>query len=265
MKQVVGWFVGVILFASTSVQAEIREETVTYDHAGQTLNGYLVWDDAASDGARPGVLVAHEWWGLNDYARKRARMLAEQGYVAFALDMYGEDRVTGHPDQASEWMKQITNNVDRWQDRAQQGLEVLRERPEVDRERIAAIGYCFGGATVLQLAYTGAPLDVIASFHGSLPVPSPEQSQAIDGHVFIAHGADDGFVPEERVDRFRKALDAGEVDWFMSIYGGARHSFTNPEADAVGMDNLAYDEAADRRSWSTLLDVLDEAFATAPK
>jgi dienelactone hydrolase len=206
-------------------------------------------------------MVVHEWWGLNDYARMRARMLAELGYVAFAADMYGDDRVTEHAPDAQGWMKQITANVDAWQRRALKGLEVLRESERVDPVRLAAIGYCFGGATVMQMAYAGADLDGVVSFHGSLPPATEEQQALIRTHVLIAHGDADSFVPEERIDAFTAALDAAGVDWEMDIYGGARHGFTNPEAAKYGIENVQYDAVADRRSWERMRDFLAEVLA----
>jgi len=242
--------------AAAPAGAELRSEVVAYEHDGQALQGHVYWDDAVT-GPRPGVLVVHEWWGLNDYAKARARELAGLGYVAFAADMYGTGRVTEHPEQAGEWAKLITDNVAAWRDRARTALELLAARPHVDRERLAAIGYCFGGSTVMQLAYSGADLDAVASFHGSLPVADAREVRA---SVLIAHGAEDSFVPADRVADFQQALSAAGVDWQMVYYGGAVHSFTVPGADAHGMQGVAYDARADRRSWALLRDFLGEVF-----
>jgi dienelactone hydrolase len=152
--------------------AEVKTETVQYRDGDQVLTGFIAYDDSLP-GKRPGVLVVHEWWGLNDYAKRRAEMLAELGYVAFAADMYGDNRVTEHAADAKGWMMQITENQDAWQRRALAGLEALKASDKVDGERLAAIGYCFGGATVMQMAYAGADLDGVVSFHGSLPVATP--------------------------------------------------------------------------------------------
>jgi dienelactone hydrolase len=238
----------------------IKTEVIEYADGGDQLRGYLVYDDAVS-GKRPGVIVVHEWWGLNDYAKRRAEMLAKLGYVAFALDMYGGDKVTEHAEEASGWMKQITDNVESWQRRALAGLEVLRGRPEVDSDAIAAIGYCFGGATVMQMAYSGADLDGVVSFHGSLPPATEDQQGKIKARVLVAHGEADGFVPAERVEAFKAALDAAGADWQMVTYGGARHAFTNPGAGDYGIDNLKYDAKADARSWALMQSFLEEAFA----
>jgi len=155
-----------------STQAAVVTKTVEYKDGDTSLTGYLTYDDGIG-GKRPGVIVVHEWWGLNDYARKRAEMLAGLGYVALAIDMYGDGKVTEHAGEASGWMKQITENVDAWQRRALLGLDVLRQHELVSAEQLAAVGYCFGGATVMQMAYAGADLDGVVSFHGSLPPGQP--------------------------------------------------------------------------------------------
>ena len=167
--------------------AEVRTESIRYSHQGVELEGFLAWDDGVET-KRPGVLVVHEWWGLNDYARQRARQLAEQGYVAFALDMYGEGKVTKHPDQASAWMKEINQNTRQWVERAELGLDILKGQKGVDPGRLAAIGYCFGGATVMQMAYAASDVKLVGSFHGSLPVPTKEQQEKISSRVLVAHG-----------------------------------------------------------------------------
>lgn len=238
-------------------QAEVRTRPVTYRDGEVELRGYLAWDDAFK-GKRPGVLVAHEWWGLDDYIRRRARMLAELGYVAFALDLYGEGRVTQHGAQAQEWMEQISANEGNWRKRALAGVEILRGHELVDRSRLAAVGYCFGGATVMQMAYAGADLKAVVSFHGSLPIPDADQAKKIRARVLAAHGSEDSFVPPERVREFQAALDRADVDWRMITFGNARHAFTNPEADRHGMENLRYDEQADRRSWAAMRDFFKE-------
>lgn len=237
--------------------AEIQTKTIFYQHGDVQLEGFLAWD-VARTGKRPGVLVVHEWWGLNEYARDRARQLAGLGYVAFAVDMYGKGQVTNHPDQAGAWMKQVQTDVTQWQDRALEGLAVLRSQDMVDPQRLAAIGYCFGGATVLQLAYSGADVKGVVSFHGALPLPP--QAHNAKAKILIAHGNADPFLTEEHVRKFRQALDAANLDWHMVVYAGARHSFTNPGADAHGIDALKYDRQADERSWQHMQLFFDEIF-----
>ena len=239
--------------------AEVQTRTIAYQHGNSELEGYLAWDDRF-DGKRPGVLVVHEWWGLNEYARSRVRQLAEQGYVAFAPDMYGTGKVTSHPDQASAWMKEIQENVQQWVARADSGLSVLKQQAVVDSGQLAAIGYCFGGATVMHMAYAGLDVDVVASFHGSLPVASESQLAGIKARILVAHGNADPFVPAERVGAFRDALAKSTADWTMMEFGGVKHSFTNPGAGDYGIDALVYDPPADRQSWQMLLWLLDETF-----
>ena len=239
--------------------AEVQTRTIAYQHGNSELEGYLAWDDRF-DGKRPGVLVVHEWWGLNEYARSRVRQLAEQGYVAFAPDMYGTGKVTRHPDQASAWMKEIQENVQQWVARADSGLSVLKQQAVVDSGQLAAIGYCFGGATVMHMAYAGLDVDVVASFHGSLPVASESQLAGIKARILVAHGNADPFVPAERVGAFRDALAKSAADWTMMEFGGVKHSFTNPGAGDYGIDALVYDPPADRQSWQMLLWLLDETF-----
>lgn len=252
-------FFGLVLLAIGTAEAEVQSKTVEYTDGDVVLKGYFAWDDAV-EGRRPGVVVAHEWWGLNDYARRRARMLADIGYVAFALDMYGEGKATKHGDEAQAWMEQVNRNVAVWRRRALLGVEVLRQHDFVDPSKIAAIGYCFGGATVMQMAYSGADLKGVVSFHGPLPVATPEQAAAIEAKVLIAHGFDDPFVPAERIGGFQAALDQAGVDWEMDVYGGAQHSFTNPSADRYGIKGVHYDARADGRSWARMRLFLEEVF-----
>jgi len=240
--------------------AAVKTEAIEYKDGDTLLKGYLAYDDAI-EGKRPGILVVHEWWGLNDYAKKRAEMLAELGYVAFALDMYGDEKATEHADEASAWMKQITANVDAWQARATRGLEALKAQEQVEADKLAAVGYCFGGATVMQLAYSGADLDGVVSFHGSLPPATEAQQKQIKAAILVAHGDADSFVPPERIAAFKAALETSGADWQMMIYGGARHGFTNPNAGDYGMENLQYDAKADARSWILMQSFLADVFA----
>ncbi|MBF0311304.1 MAG: dienelactone hydrolase family protein [Magnetococcales bacterium] len=253
-----GVCVGLVLWAG-SVQAAVQTKEVVYRDGEVALKGWLAWDDAIA-GPRPGVVVVHEWWGLNDYALGRARMLAGMGYAAFAMDMYGDNKVTTHGGTAGEWMKQITGNIAAWRERARLGLEAFRQEAVVDKERVAAIGYCFGGATVMQMAYAGMDLRGVASFHGSLPPAVGEDLGRIRAKVLVAHGQADGFIPAERIVAFQKGLEEAKADWSMVVYGGAKHGFTNPEAGKMGIEGLAYDESADKRSWKALEVFLKEVF-----
>ncbi|MDJ0741013.1 MAG: dienelactone hydrolase family protein [Gammaproteobacteria bacterium] len=249
-----------LMMLAVQGQAAVQTKAVQYKDDDVLLTGHLYWDDAVQ-GPRPGVLVIHEWWGLNDYAKKRARMLAELGYVAFAADMYGDGQVTDTPDQAREWMQEITADVEGWRARALLGLDQLKASGIVDGDKLAAIGYCFGGATVLHMAYVNAPVKGVVSFHGSLPAAPEESKGKIGPKILVLHGMNDGFIAPEVVDNFRKKLQEADADWEMNTYGGdVRHGFTNPDADQFGIPNLRYDAKVDARSWERMLGFFGEVF-----
>jgi dienelactone hydrolase len=248
-----------VIFLGTKAEARVVGRTVAYEQEGVQLEGYLAYDDAVT-GKRPGVLVVHEWWGLNEYVRGRADQLAGLGYVAFALDMYGKGKVTKHPEKASEWAKQVNSNVQNWQKRALAGLDVLKREPLTDPERIAAIGYCFGGATVQQLAYSGADIKGVVSFHGSLLAPPAELGKQVKAKILICHGAADPMEKAGAVEQYTAAMERSGLDWQLIIYGGAKHSFTNPDADKVGMAALGYSKSADQRSWADMQVFFNELF-----
>jgi len=241
------------------VEAKVQSKAVPYTQGETSFEGFLAWDDSGK-GKRPGILIVHEWWGLNEYARSRAEQLAALGYVAFAVDMYGKGKVTTHTEKASEWAKLTTDNVDVWQARARQGLTLLQEDPRVDPKRLAAIGYCFGGATVMQLVYGGAPVKGVVSFHGSLPLPPGSHSIPNSAKVLIAHGASDPFLTADHIGQFKTALDNAEINWQMVVYSGAQHSFTNPSADQYGLIGAKYHKQADQRSWRHMRLFFDEIF-----
>lgn len=249
----------VFCIISSPVSGKVITETISYSRDGVPLEGYLAYDDAI-EGKRPGVLVVHEWWGLNQYARNRAEQLAGLGYIAFAVDMYGKGKVTEHPDKAAEWMKQVTGNIEKWRRRAMAGLEILKQRPRTQTGSIAAIGYCFGGSTVQQLAYSGADIKGVVSFHGSLVMPPEDLTSGIPAKMLILHGASDPMTKLESIPGYITAMEKSGIDWQLIIYGGAKHSFTNPNADQFGMDALAYSKSADRRSWANMKLFFDEIF-----
>jgi dienelactone hydrolase len=235
--------------------AAVTTKPIQYKHGDVTCNGYLAWDDSIP-GPRPGVLVVHEWWGLDDYARSRARQLAELGYVALAVDMYGEGKTTKHPMEAGQMASAVRMNLENWRGRALAGLEVLKAQPQCDKSRIAAIGYCFGGSTVLQLALAGADLKAVASFHGALPRPTDAEAKQVKAAILVCHGADDSFIPEEVIKTFRGTLDKAGTKYDFVAYPGVRHSFTVPDADSHGIAGLKYDKKADEDSWRRLKELL---------
>jgi len=250
-----------IAVMATAAPAAVQTRAVEYKDGDVTLEGYLAWDDALK-GKRPGVLVVHEWWGLNDYPKMRARQLAELGYVAFALDMYGKGVVAKTPEEASELTGKF-RGADRalMRRRAAAGLEVLRKQDLVDPKRIAAIGYCFGGTTVLELARNGAEIAGVVSFHGGLDTPDPADAKRIKAKVLVLHGAADKSVTPEQMKTFWDSMNAAGVDWSMVAYGGAVHAFTNPASGSDPSKGVAYDAKADRRSWAAMKEFFAEIFA----
>jgi len=252
--------IAVTMAISAPLGAAVISEEVTYQDGDTQLIGHIYYDNDSSK-KRPGVLVVHEWWGLDDYAKSRATMLAELGYVAFAADMYGAGKVTEHPDEAEEWMMVNAANVPGWRKRAELALQQLKQHPMTDVDKTAAIGYCFGGATVVELAYSGADLDGVASFHGSLPLPIEGETPDLKAPLLLFHGYADPFVEKSHVAQFKESLTALEADWEMVEYGGVMHSFTNAAADQHGMPALKYDATADQRSWAQLQAFFAEIFA----
>jgi dienelactone hydrolase len=256
MKAILGGFLLAVLMA-TGVQAAIRTERIEYRHGDALLVGFLAYDDSMT-GRRPGVLVVHEWWGLNDYAKARAEQLARLGYVAFALDMYGKGVATTDPKVAGQLSGVFRNDRTLGRARAAAGLAVLKERPEVDPTRIAAIGYCFGGTVVLEMARGGTDLRGVVSFHGGLSTPNPADARHIKGKVLVLHGADDPFESPAEIAAFQDEMRQAHVDWQMNYYSGAMHSFTNPESGSFGIKGVGYNAEADRRSWLAMRNFFDE-------
>ena len=244
-------FLAAAALAAMGAEAKVVTRTVAYEQDGQKLQGYLAYDDAKA-GPRPGVLVIHEWWGLNDYTKMRTRQLAEMGYVAFAADMYGDGKTTRDPKEAQAWSSAVSGQAGLLALRSKAGLDVMRREKVTDVEKMAAIGFCFGGTTVLQLAYAGVPLKGVVTFHGGLVVPDAQQARKIRSPIVILHGAADTFVDPETIEGMRKALDAAKVDWFMVSYARAVHAFTNPDADSFKIPGIGYNEKAAQRSWDEM-------------
>lgn len=247
-------FLGILLATVSSARGEVRGEPVTYTDGTTTMKGYLAYDDG-TPGKRPGVLVVHEWWGQNEYARKRARMLAELGYVALAVDMYGDGRQANHPDDAGKFAGEIRKNMDLGRKRFEAARTFLAGNRFTDPTRIGAIGYCFGGGVVLQMARDGVDLAGVASFHGGLTTDAPAKKGAVKAKVLVATGADDTFVPPDQVQAFEKEMKEAGADYRVISYPGALHSFTNPDADANGKTfnlPIAYNAEADRKSWGEM-------------
>ncbi|MCC6501651.1 MAG: dienelactone hydrolase family protein [Deltaproteobacteria bacterium] len=245
------------LFLSSPVWAGIVEEKIEYKDASATLEGFLVYDDALR-AKRPGVLVFHEWWGLNDHVKTAARKLASLGYVAFAPDVYGKGVRPSDREAAGKESGKYMKDRTLLRSRALAGLNALKMNGRVDTEKIAATGYCFGGAAALELGRSGAPVSAIVTFHGALNTPTPEDARHIKGSVLVLHGGADPFVKPTEVQAFQESMEASGVDWQLISYGGAVHGFTNPTNGADPSDGLAYQEKADRRSWEAMKDFLEE-------
>jgi len=241
---------------------KIIGQSVDYASQGATLKGYLAFDESI-EGKRPGVLVVHEWWGLNEYARKRAQMLAELGYIALAVDMYGDGKTAMHPDDAGKFSSELMKNFDVAKTRFLAALDFLKQQPMVDQKKIAAIGYCFGGGVVLNMARQGADLKGVASFHGSLAAIRPAKIGIVKAKILVLHGEDDTFVKPEQIEGFKKEMSEAKVDFQFISYPGAVHSFTSPDADALGKKfnlPLAYNADADKKSWDELRMFLKKIF-----
>jgi dienelactone hydrolase len=236
----------------------VRTETVEYKQGDTTLEGHLAFDDSVK-GARPAVLIVHQWKGLSDYEKKRAEMLAKLGYVAFAVDIYGKGVRPQDPGEAGATAGKYKKDRELLRARVNSGLETLRKQKNVDTKRIAAIGYCFGGTTVIELARSGADIAGVVSFHGALDSPKPEDGKNIKTRVLALHGADDPFVPAQDVAAFCAEMRDAKVDWELVQYGGAVHSFTDWGADG-SMKGAQYNERADKRSWEDMKQFFGEIF-----
>lgn len=256
---------GLAVCAAGVLSAKMITKPVAYEQGGTKLEGWLAYDDekAGPGKAAPGVLVLPEWWGLTDYPKGRAEQLAKLGYVAFAADMYGAGVTTGDPKKAGELASPFYGKP-LMAERARAGLDQLLATGLVDKSRVAAIGYCFGGAAAQVLAYSGAPLAGIVSFHGSLVPASPEAAKKNQAKFLICHGAVDGFVSADEIAAFKKGMDEGKFDYQYISYAGAVHAFTNKGADKIAKDTglpIAYHAAADKRSWSHMKTFFAEIFA----
>lgn len=244
------------------LQAAVIGEEVTYESDGTTLKGYFAYDDQVQ-GKRPGVLVVHEWWGHNDYVRERARMLAALGYTALALDMYGDGKQAKHPDDAGKFAAAVRSNMPEAEKRFRAALALLRIHPTVDAEEIAAIGYCFGGGIVLEMARRGVDLAGVASFHGSLSTNNPARKGTVKAKVLVMNGADDPFTKPEQIAAFKEEMEQAGVEYTFISYPGAKHAFTNPMADRFGEEfnmPLAYNAEADKQSWAEMQRFFNKLF-----
>ena len=231
--------------------ADVRTEEIEYSHDGTQLKGYLAFDDSKL-GKRPGILVVHEWWGHNDHARNRAKMLAEGGYTAFALDMYGVGKFANHPKKAGEFMNAVFNNWPKSQARYNKALEILKAHKTVDGTRIGSIGFCFGGAVSIKMARGGTDLKGIVGFHSALPMEPAIKKNSMKSAVLIINGSEDGFLKPETVAAFSQEMFNSNVDFTYMNLKGVKHSYTNPKADEFSkkfnIPALQYNKKADEQA-----------------
>jgi dienelactone hydrolase len=248
-----------LLLALPSItHAEIKTQEIEYREGDTLLQGFVAWDDSVQ-GKRPGVLIVHEWWGHNQHARDQAIRVAKAGYVGFALDMYGKGKVAKHPDDAKAFVAEATASFPREKARFDAALAQLKKRPEVDPKKLAAIGYCFGGAVVLDMLRSGEQLGLVATFHGALG-SKLKAKPGIKARVLILHGKDDPMITQDQLAGFKQEMDAAKVRYEVVEYPGAKHGFTNPDADKAGVPGLAYDAKADEASFAALRKALGEQF-----
>jgi dienelactone hydrolase len=248
-----------LLCLAGTAEAAVKTKVIEYRQGDTLLEGYLAWDDATSV-KRPGVLVVHEWTGINAHIRQRAEMLAKLGYVAFAADIYGKGVRPTAPADAARVAGVYKNDRALMRARVRAGLAELKRQKLVDPQRLAAIGFCFGGTTVLELARDGADLKGTVSFHGGLAPPTPQDARNIKGKVLALHGADDPFVKADEVAAFQDEMRKAGVDWQFVSYGNAVHSFTNIAAGTDNSKGAAYNEKADKRSWEVMKAFFAEIF-----
>ncbi len=262
MKKSIPMITAVVVVGLLFSCSGLKTKTISYSAEGVALKGYLAYDKNIR-GRRPGVLVVHEWWGHNEYVRKRARMLAELGYTALAVDMYGGGKVADHPKDAGAFAHQLWERMDVAKARFKAALEILKNQESVDPEHIAAIGYCFGGGIVLQMAREGFDIDGVVSFHGTLATDRPAGKEKVKARVLVAHGDDDAFVTAGQVEAFKKEMIAAGAHFRIVEYPGATHAFTNPESDNNARKfnmPIAYNAEADKKSWQEMQAFLQEIF-----
>lgn len=247
------------LVLASAANAEIKTKTIEYKDGDTVLEGFLAYDDAL-EGTRPGILVCHDWTGLQDYAERRAKMLAELGYAAFCADIYGKGIRPDDPKECARVAGEYKDDRALLRRRVKAGYEEMKRQPMVDDEQTAVIGYCFGGMVALELARSGADVKGAVTFHGALNTPAPADAKNIKGKVLVLHGADDPFVPADEVAAFKKEMKDAQVDYEFTAYPNAVHSFTKPAAGSDNSKGSAYNEEADKKSWEAMKEFFKKIF-----
>ena len=247
------------IFVASNASAEIKTKSISYKDGNITLMGELAWDDSDS-GKRPGILVIDEWWGLTDWAKNMAKQLAAAGYIAFAADMYGDGKTTGDPAVAKKWMTEVTSNTDLWRRRAQMGLDVLKADKNVNDNKLAAMGSSFGGATAIQMSYWDQDIKAAVIIATGMTIPPPKGVRTVKPRMLIFIGANDKFIPPEKVKSFIEGSVGVDIDYQIIVYSETRHSFTTPMVEERGIENLAYNKRSADRAWKAIMALFDEAF-----
>jgi dienelactone hydrolase len=250
----------VLFFLAGLSHAELTGKTIEYKEGKTVLEGYLVYDNAIQ-GKRPGVVVVHDWMGESPFTRDRAEALAKMGYIALSADIYGKGVRPKDTKEAMALVPVYKGDRPLLRARARAALDTLLAQPQTDASRVAAIGYCFGGTAVLELARSGAPLEGVVTFHGGLDTPVPEDARVIKAKILVLHGADDPFVSPAQVAAFEKEMTDAKVDWQLVKYSGAVHAFAVPTAGSDHSKGAAYNERAARRAWQAMKDFLAEIFS----
>lgn len=235
----------------------MRTQDIAYEADGVRMIGQFVADDQRP-GKQPGVLVCHEGPGLTEHTKRIAARLAGLGYAAFAMDYHGDGKPLANPADTMTRLTPWRADPTGIRVRANAALDVLKAQKEVDPARLAAIGYCFGGTTALEVGRSGSDVKAIVGFHSGLATARPQDATNIKGKVLVCIGADDPIIPPEQRMDFEKEMKAAGIDWRLQLYGGAGHSFTNPAADSRGMKGFFYHEATDRRSWNAMIELFNE-------
>jgi dienelactone hydrolase len=247
-------FLTLVLASFVVARAEVIGRTIEYTAGGVALKGYLAYDNSIKD-KRPVVIVVHEWWGVTDYPKKRAEMLAKLGYVAFAADMYGDGKIADNPTDAQKYASESMKDFSALKEKFLAAIDLLKKNELVDTNKIAAIGYCYGGGVVLNMARAGIDLKSVVSFHGNLAAVEPAQKGKVKAKILVCNGGADKFTSSESISNFKNEMKSAGVDFTFKSYRGALHAFSNPAATELGKKfnmPIAYNESADKKSWAEM-------------